>query len=155
MKFFGHYQVEKAVWYKLLGILCTLRYYHPSVHMTQRFVNQGYPTLIKGVIISHNYACMLMKMERWSSATHLNKLTNLTDIITFFHSTVVDCGTLNTTMNGQVSHLNGTTFGQTATYSCNTGYNLFGGSTRICQADRMWSWSEPTCISEPNLTVHM
>ena len=37
---------------------------HPSVHMTQRFVNQCYPTLIKRVIISHNYACMLMKMDR-------------------------------------------------------------------------------------------
>ena len=78
---------------------------------------------------------------------------------TYFHSTVVDCGTLNTTTNtttnGQVSHPNGTTFGQKATYSCNTGYNLVGDSTRMCQADGMWSGSEPTCIGEPPLTVHM
>ena len=73
-------------------------------------------------------------------------------IYTFFHSTVVDCRTLHTTTNGQVSHLNGTTFRQTATYSCNIGYNLVGDSTRRCQADGMWSGSEPTCISEPNLT---
>ena len=79
--------------------------------------------------------------------------TNLTYIC--FHSTVVDCTTLNATTNGQVSHLNGTTFGQTATYSCNTGYNLTGDSTRMCQADGMWSGSEPTCISKPNLIVHM
>ena len=79
--------------------------------------------------------------------------TNLTFIC--FHSTVVDCTTLNATINGQVSHLNGTTFRQTATYSCNTGYNLVGDSTRMCQADGMWSGSEPTCISKPNLTVHM
>ena len=81
--------------------------------------------------------------------------TNLTYIIVYIHSTVVDCRTLNTTMNGQVSHPNGTTFGQTATYSCNTGYNLVGDSTRMCQADGIWSGNEPTCISEPNLTVHM
>ena len=81
--------------------------------------------------------------------------TNLTYIYPFFHSTVVGCGTLNTTTNGQVSHPNGTTFRQTATYSCNTGYNLVGDSTHMCQADGMRSGSEPTCISEPNLTVHM
>ena len=71
----------------------------------------------------------------------------------YFHSTVVDCGTLNTTTNGQVRHLNGTTFGQKATYNCNTSYNLVGDSTRICQADGMWSGSEPTCISESSLIV--
>ena len=32
--------------------------------------------------------------------------------------------------NGQVNHTAGTTMGQTATYSCNTGYNLVGDSTR-------------------------
>ena len=84
--------------------------------------------------------------------------TNFVDLnilYAFFHSTVVDCRTLNTTTNGQVSHPNGTKFGQTATYNCNTGYNLVGDSTRMCQADGMWSGNEPTCISEPNLTVHM
>ena len=64
---------------------------------------------------------------------------------TFFHSTVVDCGTLNITTNGHVIDTAGTTFRQTATYSCNTGYNLVGDSIRTCQADGMWSGSEPTC----------
>ena len=93
-----------------------------------------------------------MKMYRWSLAANLNPQTY---IIVYIHSTVVDCRTLNTTMNGQVNHPNGTTFGQTATYSCNTGYNLVGDSTRMCQADGMWSGSEPTCISEANRTVLM
>ena len=95
---------------------------------------------------------IINKMGKWPSATNLNPQTGL---LYAFISTVVDCRTLNTTMNGQVSHLNGTTFGQTATYSCNTGYNLVGDSTRMCQADGMWSGSEPICISKPNLTVHM
>ena len=79
----------------------------------------------------------------------MKRLTNLltfTDIYyILFYSTVVDCGTLNTTMNGQVSHPNGTKFEQTATYNCNTGYNLVGDSTRVCEAGGMWSGSEPTC----------
>ena len=60
-------------------------------------------------------------------------------------STVVDCGTLTNQANGQVSYTAGTTLGQTATYSCNTGYNLVGDGTRTCQATGNWSGSEPTC----------
>ena len=56
----------------------------------------------------------------------------------------VDCGNLTDPVNGQVT-LTGTTFGQTATYSCNTGYNLVGDSNRTCQATGNWSGSAPTC----------
>ena len=62
----------------------------------------------------------------------------------YFH-TVVDCGSLTDPANGQVNLTAGTTFGQTATYSCNTGYNLVGDSTRACQATGEWSGSTPTC----------
>ena len=60
-------------------------------------------------------------------------------------STVVDCGTETNPDNGQVIRANGTTFRQTATYSCNTGYNLVGDSTRMCQATGVWFGSAPTC----------
>ena len=59
--------------------------------------------------------------------------------------TAVDCGNLTDPVNGQVDHIAGTTFGQTATYSCDTGYNLVGDSTRTCQAAGEWSGSAPTC----------
>ena len=58
---------------------------------------------------------------------------------------VVDCGNLTDPANGQVNHSSGTTFGQTATYSCNTGYKLVGDSTHTCQATGNWSGSAPTC----------
>ena len=58
---------------------------------------------------------------------------------------VVDCGSLTDPANGQVDLTSGTTFGQTATYSCNTGYNLVGDSTRTCQATGEWSGSAPAC----------
>ena len=66
-------------------------------------------------------------------------------IIIFLISVVVDCGDLTDPANGQVDLTSGTTFGQTATYSCNTGYNLVGDSTRTCQATGVWSGSAPTC----------
>ena len=47
--------------------------------------------------------------------------------------------------NGNVTHTSGTTFAQTATYSCNIGYNLVGDSNRTCQATGNWSESAPTC----------
>ena len=59
--------------------------------------------------------------------------------------TAVDCGALTNPANGSVSHTARTTFGQTATYSCNTGYNLVGGGTRICQASGVWSGNVSTC----------
>ena len=55
------------------------------------------------------------------------------------------CSNLANPTNGQVSHTGGTTLGQTATYSCNTGYTLVGGSTRTCQSTGVWSGSTPTC----------
>ena len=57
----------------------------------------------------------------------------------------MNCSTLSSPANGQVSHFAGTAFGQTATYSCDTGYNLVGDSTRMCQANGRWSGSEPIC----------
>ena len=63
----------------------------------------------------------------------------------FLFLTVVDCGTLSNPANGQVSHTAGMTFGQTATYTCNTGYRLVGDSNQTCQATGRWSGSAPTC----------
>ena len=85
------------------------------------------------------------------SAVTINFWFGFCLIYVFLFLAVVDCGTLNATANGQVSHPNGTTFGQTATYSCDTGYNLLEDITRTCQANGVWSGNEPTCISESNL----
>ena len=57
----------------------------------------------------------------------------------------VDCGTLTNPANGQVTYTAGTLFGQTATYSCDSGYNLVGESVCTCQATGVWSGSVPTC----------
>ena len=66
----------------------------------------------------------------------------LCDVFRFV--TAVDCGNLTDLANGQVDHTAGT-FGQTATYSCNTGYSLVGNRTQTCQAAGNWSGSAPTC----------
>ena len=55
----------------------------------------------------------------------------------------MDCGNLTNPENGEVDHAEGTTFGQTATYSCDG--ILVGDSTRTCQDTGTWSGSEPTC----------
>ena len=42
----------------------------------------------------------------------------------------------------------GTSFGDVARYSCDTGYTLNGPAERTCQADGRWNGSVPTCESE-------
>ena len=32
-----------------------------------------------------------------------------------------------------------------ATYTCNHGYTLNGGTTRTCRSDGIWNGSDPTC----------
>ncbi|XP_064386420.1 receptor-type tyrosine-protein phosphatase kappa-like [Halichondria panicea] len=56
----------------------------------------------------------------------------------------VDCGPL-TVPNGQVNTTSGTTFMNTATYTCDDGYNLNRVSDRTCQANGTWSLTAPTC----------
>lgn len=56
----------------------------------------------------------------------------------------VDCGPLTAPTNGSVSTPT-TTYGSTATYSCDAGYALTGTSTRTCQATTAWSDTAPTC----------
>ena len=73
-----------------------------------------------------------------------NSPIDLHDVFLFL-ATAVDCGNLTDLANGSVKHTPGTTLGQTATYSCNTGYNLVGDSTRTCQATGNWSGSAPSC----------
>ena len=57
----------------------------------------------------------------------------------------VDCGQPESPdPNGAVS-VDETTLGNTATYSCNSGYNLVGSSTVTCLASGQWSDGAPTC----------
>ena len=66
--------------------------------------------------------------------------------------TVCGNGNLNNPTDGQVSFTT-TTFNSTATYNCNTGYNLQGVATRTCLANGLWSASEPTCQSKLNISI--
>ncbi|XP_035662466.1 P-selectin-like [Branchiostoma floridae] len=58
---------------------------------------------------------------------------------------VVQCPTLSNPTNGAVSY-SSRNYGDVASYSCNTGYNLNGYSTRTCQSSGSWSYSAPTCV---------
>ena len=50
--------------------------------------------------------------------------------------------------NGRVDTSAGTSFGDVARYSCDTGYTLNGPAERTCQANERWNGSVPTCESE-------
>jgi hypothetical protein len=58
---------------------------------------------------------------------------------------IVNCGNLSNPMDGTVSTAGGTTYNQTASYSCAIGHYRNGNATRTCQANGSWSGSAPTC----------
>ena len=62
----------------------------------------------------------------------------------YIYNIAVDCGDLTPPPFGQIN-LPGTTFGSTATYSCNGDRELTGDMTRTCQANGTWSGTSPEC----------
>ncbi len=60
---------------------------------------------------------------------------------------VVTCPALSDPTNGMVDVPNNN-FGTVATFTCDNGYTLTGGSFRVCQNDGTWSGSAPTCQGE-------
>ena len=57
---------------------------------------------------------------------------------------VTGCDNLLSPANGRVD-VSGTTVGSTATYSCDTGYELDGERVRVCQPSGEWTGLEPFC----------
>ncbi|XP_053387176.1 E-selectin-like [Mercenaria mercenaria] len=60
----------------------------------------------------------------------------------------IDCGELENPTNGAVNISKGTTFGVTASYSCDVGFNLVGDETRNCGPSGKWSNMKPDCAQE-------
>jgi len=60
----------------------------------------------------------------------------------------VFCGQPDIPSNGRVDNSAGTSFGDVARYSCDTGYMLNGTAERTCQANGQWNGSVPTCERE-------
>ncbi|CAI7994708.1 P-selectin [Geodia barretti] len=69
---------------------------------------------------------------------------------------MVMCPTLNDPDNGNLN-LSGNSLGDTAVYTCNTGYNLMGESILTCGADSQWSGNPPVCelVQCPDLSSPM
>ena len=62
----------------------------------------------------------------------------------------VTCPDLPPPNNGQVEFT--TNIGDTATYTCDEGYELSGEVTRLCLPDGVWNGSEPTCNCKCSLS---
>ncbi|XP_053398252.1 sushi, von Willebrand factor type A, EGF and pentraxin domain-containing protein 1-like [Mercenaria mercenaria] len=60
----------------------------------------------------------------------------------------IDCGELENPTNGAVNISKGTTFGATASYSCDEGFTLVGDETRNCGPSGKWSNMKPDCAQQ-------
>ncbi len=55
-----------------------------------------------------------------------------------------DCGNLANPQDGDID-IKGTSFWDTVTYRCNSGYQLIGEAVRTCQETGLWSGTAPYC----------
>ena len=62
----------------------------------------------------------------------------------FYLFVAVLCPDLDNPVNGSVSQ-SGNSEGDTATYTCDNGYELFGHQVLNCQANGTWDNSPPIC----------
>ena len=91
-----------------------------------------------------------LRLDAWRSSGHDLKLVLFRDLkfipqsfITLFLP-AVDCGRLAIPEHG-FAHGNSTTYPNTITFSCSTGFSLHGTSSRTCQADGTWTSGKTRC----------
>ena len=65
---------------------------------------------------------------------------------------MVDCGDAPGISNGEVT-FSSTSFGSTATYSCDAGYELVGEATTTCESSGQWIGTVPVCRLIPTTTM--
>ena len=69
------------------------------------------------------------------------------------HSQGKRCPSLRDPPNGRVS--DGSRYvGYSATYNCSHGYRLVGVSYRVCQLNKIWSGSQPSCSRKQAIVVN-
>ena len=64
----------------------------------------------------------------------------------FIDQNITACDQLNNPLHGSVSTPDGVVFEATATYSCESGFELKGEATATCQTDGTWSSLQPQCL---------
>ena len=58
---------------------------------------------------------------------------------------VVDCGDPITLVHSQLSNVTGTSVGNTATYTCDEGFEVEGAIVSICESNGQWSDPDFEC----------
>ena len=88
------------------------------------------------------YAIQIQNVVRWDvTCYHYNYCSIL------HNSPVSQCPDLDPPTGGNIE-TTGTNFWDTATYTCDSGFNLVGVATRTCQANGAWSGTPPFCSRE-------
>ena len=81
------------------------------------------------------------------------RMLNNTNYCTCTYDVGVDCGPLESPINGSVNTSLGTLFMSEAIYYCNNGYFISDARHRTCGAYGQWNRNEPSCIRKLTTTL--
>ncbi len=62
---------------------------------------------------------------------------------------IVSCDAVNAPLNGIIVNMGQGTYGDSVSFSCNTGYMIVGNESITCLANGSWSASTPLCVNIP------
>ena len=99
------------------------------------------------VILPKYISRLIINIEMLNSAYKISHIEFISILIHFLNapgSGTIMCPALENPPNGNLV-LSGNTVGETADYTCNTGFILVGDSTLTCGGDGQWSGSPPVC----------
>ena len=143
----------------LTAVSCGRRPYIPNGHYTSwthtTFGGWAYYRCYSGYRRSGSSFIRCQASGNWSprpycagnmlGIQHVLKLIGISFIRTMH--TAVSCGPPPSIGNGFINSSTGTTFGETTTYSCDSGYTLSGSDNIACQANMTWE-TPPVCSRE-------
>ena len=92
--------------------------------------------------------CLAVKV----STKYRNKNAGVIIMLVMIDSIVVDCGLLDSPIEGSINFVNGTTTYQSVViYSCSPRYGVSGSTFRTCLGNGLWSGNESVCVGKSSV----
>ena len=95
--------------------------------------------------LSERLAEFSKQNSRVKHYAHLSVKNGIFSLNQILHFLGITCPSLTAPKNGGIRFSNGLNVGSKASYTCQSGFILQGGVTRVCGSNGVWSGRDPIC----------